>query len=183
MRKFIKVSLYIFILLWAFIFGSKIFFKDMIHSNDYGEINRREIKINFESQREGKNGTYVKLKVINNSRYVFLLSDAKLEFPNYNNEGDVDLILELNLYKPYEDENEEIMVDGIEKYGESYMTFLIPKGVSLDKSYFDLNAISVKYDGIYKVDIPILENKYLVIGNNSGNYQIENSKEKINIGK
>lgn len=183
MRKFINVSIYIFILLWAFIFGSKIFFKDMIHSNDYGEINRREIKITLESKIEGKNGIYVKLKVINNSRYVFLLSDAKLEFPNYNNEGDVDLILELNLYKPYEGENEEIMANGIEKYGEGYMTFLIPKGICLDEAYFDLNAISVKYEGIYKVNIPILENKYLVISNNSGNCQIEDSKEKINIKK
>lgn len=183
MRKFINVSLYIFILLWAFIFGSKIYFDDMIHSNDYGEINKKEVKITFESQRESKNGVYVKLKVLNNSRYVFLVSDAKMEFPNYNNEGDVDLILELNLYKPYEGENEDIMVNGIEKYGEGYITFLIPRGMSLDESYFDLDSISVTYEGTYKIKIPILNNKYLIISNNSGNCQIESSKEKINIKK
>lgn len=180
MRKFIRISLYICTILGIFLVGIKMFFSDMIHSSDYDEINRKEINMMFESKEETNDGIYLKFKVDNNSRYIFLLTDAKLGFPNYNSEGDLDLLLELNLHNAYKEQNAKIMEDGIEKYGEGYITFLVPKGITLDNKYFDLDAISVTYQGVFKVSLPFLNNKNLVIDNYNSSYQLSNSKEQLN---
>lgn len=180
MRKFTRVSLCIFTIVGLFLAGIKIFFSDMIHSNDYEKINRKEINMVFESKEETKDGVYLKFRVINNSRYVFLLTNAKIEFPSYNSEGGLDLLLELNVHNQYKDQNEKIMDEGIAKYGEGYITFLVPKGIKLDNKYFDLDAISIQYQGVFKVKLPFLNNKYLVISNYNGRYLLSSSKEQVN---
>lgn len=181
MKKFVIVSICICMSLWLFIIGSKIFFEDMIHYKDYIDKNKREIKMVYDSQRESKNGIYVRLKAINHSKFRFLLTNAKLGFPSYNSDGDLDILLELKLDDLYEGKNEKIMVEGIEKYEEGYVTFLIPKGIILDEKYFDLDAVCIEYDGVFKMKLPFLENKYISISSYSGNALVSNREGSINI--
>lgn len=185
MKRFIKISISILIVFTVFFIGNKLIFKDMVHVNDYEEKNRKEISVDLYDKKVVKEGTIFKFKIKNESKFTYRLNSAKLTFPNkieYENEEVLywGANLELTSYERYIEGNENYVSEsdrmflyGIKPYKEGYIEFLFPKGLTLDKKYFDLSSANIDIDGKYTVDLPFLETGYI-------NVQQENSSHSFN---
>ncbi len=138
-KKFIKVSLIIcvplIILIGLFTIGSsndEIF--DDLHNS---------IKFTYKDYKEEKYNYIVSVIVKNNSRNIASLQEMELSF-DYNGEGE-------NIGNFYiKGEEKDIWDDdkimGIDPGKEEEIIFKIPKGIEINKDYYNLNRIIVSYD-------------------------------------
>ncbi|MBO3445502.1 hypothetical protein [Clostridium sp. CCUG 7971] len=169
MKRFIKISISILIVFTVFFIGNKLIFKDMIHVNDYEETNIKEIRVDLYDKKEVKEGTIFKFKIKNESKYTYRLNSAKLIFQRKIEEENEEVThfgsnIELTSYERNMGDNEnhvsesdKMFLYGIKPYKEGYVEFLFPKGLTLDKNYFDLYSVNIDFDGRYTVDLPFLE--------------------------
>ena len=54
----------------------------MVYVEDYEKYNAMEVEMNVDGYRAIKEGTLVKIKIINRSKFTYRIEDAKLEFGN-----------------------------------------------------------------------------------------------------
>lgn len=196
MKRFMGISINIIIVFVVFFIGSKVIFKDMVHVNNYEEKNIKEINIDLEEEAKVKEGIVFKFKIKNNSKYTYRIDDARLVFSSKNEskskdddyiEYDLYSSLELKTHEKYKeyddiymDNNYKNFIYGIKPNKEGYIEFLLPKGLNLDKEYFDLNVININIDSKYTVDLPFSESGYITVEKNnqidySFDYEIDNT--------
>ncbi|MCC3869217.1 hypothetical protein [Terrisporobacter mayombei] len=141
-KKFIKVSLIICIPLILLI-G---FFTLLPNSDNYSDEWENDIEITYKDCKEKKYNHVVSIIVKNNSKNIASLGEMKLSF-DYNYED----IAEKNLGEFYirgyeKDAWDDNKVMGIDPGKEEEIIFKIPKGIKIDKDYYNLNRIIIDYD-------------------------------------
>lgn len=141
-KKFIKVSLIICIPL-ILLLG---FFTMLSNSTNYLDQLDNSIKITYKDCKEEKYNHVVSIIVKNNSKNIASLGEMKLSF-DYNYED----ITEENLGEFYirgyeKDAWDDNKVMGIDPGKEEEIIFKIPKGIKIDKDYYNLNRIIIDYD-------------------------------------
>lgn len=141
-KKFIKVSLIICIPL-ILLLG---FFTVISNNDNYLDELDNSIKITYKDRKEEKYNHVVSIIVKNNSKNIASLGEMKLSF-DYNYED----ITEENLGEFYirgyeKDAWDDNKVMGIDPGKEEEIIFKIPKGIKIDKDYYNLNRIIIDYD-------------------------------------
>lgn len=174
-NTFIRVSLSILVLFLVYIYGNKVSYGKMVYVEDYEKYNAMEVEMNVDGYREIKEGTLVKIKIINRSKFTYRIEDAKLEFGNelVFEDGSSTYVKYVTL-NPYEGDlnNNRLIHEGIEPFGEGYITFLHPKGLKLDGDFFDLNNVEVNIEEQFTVNIPLL-NSFTTVGRSAISYAID----------
>ncbi len=141
-KKFIKVSLIICVPLIILI---GLF--TMVSSNEdiFDEL-YDSIKITYKGCKEEKYNYAISVIVKNNSKNIASLNDMELSF-DYNGEGE-------NIGNFYiKGEEKDIWNDdkimGIDPGKEEEIIFKIPKGIEINKDYYNLNRIIVSYNASF----------------------------------
>lgn len=170
MKKFLKISSSMLCILLLFLMINKIIFKDIVNVEDYRLKNKMETNIRIDSYKDTENGTLIKIKIKNDSKYVYTLNDARIIFVGCNDSNGVDEKelsqgFTLNMIPiSWEDEDINIKHNGIKPNEEGYIEFLLPKGMKIDENYFDLESTKLVYDGKFKGKFLISE-AYIIVGN------------------
>ncbi len=185
-KKFIKVSIsiflfsFIFILGFNFILGNKILFVNSTEEafNSDGPI------IKYSGFEEGEDTYKIKVKIKNNSDYYANFNDISLSFYGGSNGSPV--------FKGYDDGYRKALMNY--KPGDEYVfspyfeadeereySFEVSKGLSFDKEYFDINKININYNvSFFRYRI----NNNTVIGNvfsKGGAARLDNSTDPFNL--
>lgn len=186
-KKFIKVSIsifllsFIFILGFKFILGNKVLYSD---SNSHN-FNGKNLIIKYDGFQEDKDKIKIKVKIKNNSEYYAALNNVYLTFEGGNgNDGKP-------IFKGYDNQIRESFSEIDAKDSDIPSSFLDPneerdyifqisKGLKFDKNIFDTNRMAISYNAnFYKYRL----NKNTVVGSawsSGGTEFIENSKELFN---
>lgn len=119
-NTFIRISLSILVLFLVYIYGNKVSYGKMVYVEDYEKYNAMEVEMNVDGYREIKEGTLVKIKIINRSKFTYRIEDAKLEFGNelVFEDGSSTYVKYVTL-NPYEGDlnNNRLIHEGIEPFG------------------------------------------------------------------
>ena len=140
-KKFIKVSLIICIPL-ILLLG---FFTMLSNSDNYSDEWENDIKITYKDCKEKKYNHVVSVIVKNNSKNIASLGEMKLSF-DYNYEGATKNLGEFYIRGYEKDTWDDNKVMGIDPGKEEEIIFKIPKGIKIDKEYYNLNRIIIDYD-------------------------------------
>ncbi len=173
-KKFITLSLIIIILFAGYIYLNKVAYGKRIHVEDYDVSNNMETEVLVDGYRELNEGTLIKIKIVNRSKYTYRLDGVSLNFGNevVFEDGSSTFADYLSLYTYDGDiNNNKILVNGIEPFGEGHITFLQPKGLKLEAKSFDFNNVNLNYSGSFTVNIPFF-NIYTTMSSSSGSYSI-----------
>lgn len=140
-KKFIKVSLIICIplilLLGLFAIGSS-------NEDNFDELHD-SIKITYKDYKEEKYNYVVSVIVKNNSKNIASLGEMKLSF-DYNYENTIENLGNFYIRGYEKDTWDDNKVMGIDPGKEEEIIFKIPKGIKIDKEYYNLNRIIIDYD-------------------------------------
>lgn len=176
MNKFIKISSIILVCFLTSIFIMKFAYGDMVDKQDYESRNINELVVEFESRKTMRDGTKIKFKVYNNSKYTYLLTKARMKFENslLKNELDEknssDLYIEMDRRSKL---NANLILNGILPNKEGYIEFTIPKGLILDKRYFALDSTKMEYEGNFAEEVPIVTFFKIPVEQSKGIWSIE----------
>ena len=140
-KKFIKVSLIICIPL-ILLLG---FFTMLSNSDNYSDEWGDDIKITYKDCKEEKYNHVVSVILKNNSKNIASLGEMKLSF-DYNYEGATENLGEFYIRGYKKDTWDDNKVMGIDPGKEEEIIFKIPKGIKIDKEYYNLNRIIIDYD-------------------------------------
>lgn len=178
MKKFMKVSSIILIFCFVSGFLVRFTYGDMIDKKDYEARNVNEVIVEFESRKNVREGTKIRFKIYNNSKYTYLLTKARITFENniFNEDKEKKYINNSNLYLALDSENKinsNLILDGIEPNGDGYIEFIIPKGLELDKRYFDLDSTKMEYEGNFAEEIPVFNFLKIPVEQNKGVWSIK----------
>ena len=146
-KKFIKVSLIICVPL-ILLLG----FFNMVSSNEdiFDEL-EDSIEITYKDYKEEKYNYVVSVIVKNNSKNIASLFDMELSF-DYNGPGESVGDFYIRGYE--KDIWSEDKLLGIDPGNEKEIIFKIPKGIEINKDYYNLNRIIVGYNAnFYKFRI------------------------------
>ena len=140
-KKFIKASLIICIPL-ILLLGS---FTMLSNNDEYFDELDNSIKITYKDYKEEKYNHVVSIIVKNNSKDIANLGEMKLSFDyNYGDiEGNIGQFYIRGQEKDVWDDNKVI---GIDPGKEEEVVFKIPKGIKIDKEYYNLDRIIIDYD-------------------------------------
>ncbi|WP_434797987.1 hypothetical protein [Terrisporobacter vanillatitrophus] len=140
-KKFIKVSLIICIPL-ILLLG---FFTMLSNSSNYLDQLDNSIKITYKDYKEEKYNYVVSVIVKNNSKNIASLGEMKLSF-DYNYEDITGNLGEFYIRGYEKDAWDDNKVMGIDPGKEEEIIFKIPKGIKIDKEYYNLNRIIIDYN-------------------------------------
>lgn len=140
-KKFIKVSLIICAPL-LLLFG---FFTTLSNNDDYFDDLNNSIKITYKDCKEEKYNYVVSVIVKNNSKNIASLGEMKLSF-DYNYEDIDENLGEFYIRGHEKDVWDDNKVMGIDPGKEEEIIFKIPKGIKIDKEYYNLDRIIIDYD-------------------------------------
>lgn len=176
MNKFIKISS--IILLSCLIAGFLVRFTygDMVDKKDYEARNVNEVIVEFESRKNVQEGTKIRFKIYNNSKFTYLLTRARMKFENTIPGGENNIKNSSQLYISMDvgnKMNSDLMIDGIEANGDGYIEFIVPKGLELDKKYFALDSTKMEYSGNFAEEVPIFKFLKIPVEQNKGVWSIK----------
>ncbi|WP_434793822.1 hypothetical protein TPDSL_01910 [Terrisporobacter petrolearius] len=140
-KKFIKVSLIICIPL-ILLLGS---FTMLSNSTNYLDQLDNSIKITYKDHKEEKYNHVVSVIVKNNSKNIANLGEMKLSF-DYKYEDIAGNLGEFYIRGHEKGAWDDNKVMGIDPGKEEEIIFKIPKGIKIDKDYYNLNRIIIDYD-------------------------------------
>lgn len=159
MNKFIRISFIILVCFFMSGIIAKFTYSDMIDRQDYESRNINELIVEFESRKTVKNGTKIKFKIYNNSKFTYLLTKARIKFENNlfkdnleYNKNNTNLYIEMDNNSKL---NSNLILNGILPNKDGYLEFIIPKGLSLNKKYFALDSTKMEYEGNFAEKVPI----------------------------
>ncbi|MBC5995771.1 ABC-2 transporter permease [Romboutsia ilealis] len=175
-KKFFIVAIIIVIIFNIHILVNKKMYGNIVYMQDYDDNNEINADINLDGYQEVEEGTLVRFKIINRSKYRFILEKVNLDFGKEimleDNSYTFASFVSLDYYKS-DLNNNKLMQDGIEPFGEKCITFLMPKGLKLGKESFDLNNVNIEYSYKFVVDLPII-NKFTSVSSGGGSYNFGN---------
>ena len=140
-KKFIIVSLSIFILSLFFILGFNFILGDKILYNDSTNFDEGEPIIKYVGFEEDENVYKIKVSIKNTSKYYASFNDVTMTFIGGSISGPE--------FRGYDKHRENIFnnKEGEEtKISYYFNPNEISKGLSFDKNYFDTNKINVSYN-------------------------------------
>lgn len=176
MNKFIKVSSIILIFCLVSGFLVRFTYGDMVDKKDYEARNVNEVIVKFESRKTVREGTKIRFKIYNNSKFTYLLTKARMKFENNIKNEDGEYINSSKLYLALDSANKlnsNLMLDGIEPNGDGYIEFIVPKGLELNKKYFALDSTKMEYEGNFAEEIPIFKFLKIPVEQNKGVWSIK----------
>ena len=181
-KKFILVSLSIFVLSFVFILGFKFILGDKVLYEDAVIFEQGKPIIKYVGFEEDENIYKIKISIKNNSEYYASFNNISLQFLNNSSVylGDANPIF--NGYDSGLREYYNNYKEGMDEYSsfldskeEREYVFEISKGLTFDKKVFDTNQMIISYNvNCYKYKI----NKNTVVGNTfsmGGSKSIDNS--------
>ncbi len=167
-KKFIKVSIGIFISVFIFILGFKFILGDklLFHQGSDEAFNSSNPIVKYVGFEEDENILKIKISIKNNSKYIANVNEATIRFgilPNSVNDSTVSS-LSNPIFKGYDNDFKKIADDNSIKIKnfdvaiypgeEREYAFEVTKGVHLDKKVFDTNKMYVSYNiNYYKYKI------------------------------
>lgn len=175
MNKFIKVSSIIMICCLISGFLVRFTYGDMIDKKDYESRNVNEVIVEFESRKTVEEGTKIRFKVYNNSKFTYLLTKAKIKFENNIPEENGEYKNSSRLYLGMDIGNKlnaDIMFNGIEPNSDGYVEFIVPKGLILDKKYFALDSTKMEYEGNFAEEVPVFTFFKIPVEQNKGVWSV-----------
>lgn len=188
-KKFVKVSLGIFMFLFISILGFKFLYGDRKVYSD-GSIKVPEASVNYTGFEEDENNYKIKVNIKNNSKYYGIIKDVKLQFQtnskngSTNNSGPIFIGYELKkrvYFDNYAEGETEEYSPFFKPSEEKLYVFEIPKGLSFDKESFDTNRMGISYSIEY-FKHKHKNNAVSVRINMEGSVKfIDNSKDPYNI--
>jgi hypothetical protein len=155
-KKFILISLSIFILSFVFILGFKFVLGDKVLYEDAVNYEQGKPTIKYVGFEEDENIYKIKVSIKNNSDYYANFYDINLQFSNSSSVylGDANPVFKgydsglREYYNNYKEGMDEYSSFLDPKEGREYV-FEIPKGLSFDKEVFDTNRMTIVYDAKY----------------------------------
>ena len=174
MNKFLKISRKIAAIGIIFIGFMSILYEGKVDKKDYEDKNMNEVIVDFESKKSVNNGTVIRYKIYNNSKYKYILESAIMKFENrILDENGKKAYIYIEIEREENESNYKSCVYGIEPRKNGYMEFTIPKGVTLDEKCFNIDATSIEYTGSFMVDFPLLEGLRIPVEQNTGNWAVK----------
>ncbi|ATD54469.1 hypothetical protein [Clostridium chauvoei] len=174
-KKFLMVSISIFLSIMIFIGFSKVILKDKeswINSSEKYFFNMKPT-IKYEGYEEEDGNINIKISFKNNFNGIASIDDLKLSFGSKKNLSNGEFS-----FKGF---NEGWRSDfynyknGIDREEESVYVFQIPKGIKFDEDYFDLSYMNISYNVQY-FRFRIGSNALLgMMGSTGGSLSIENT--------
>lgn len=155
-KKFILVSLSIFVLSFVFILGFKFILGDKVLYEDAVIFEQGKPIIKYVGFEEDENIYKIKISIKNNSEYYASFNNISLQFLNNSSVylGDANPIF--NGYDSGLREYYNNYKEGMDEYSsfldskeEREYVFEISKGLSFDKEVFDTNRMTISYNAQY----------------------------------
>lgn len=190
-KKFITVSISIFLFSLIFILGFKFILGDKLLYTDSTEeaFNSDEPIIKYSGFEEDENIYKIKVNIKNNSKYYASLYDLNLKF-SYNTEDNIIFSSDnaTPVFRGSDNKEREYILNFKEgdKYNfSSYLDpneereyiFEISKGLKFDKEVFDTNRMSISY-GVNYFKYKIKSNTVIIgVGSIGASERIDNSTE------
>ena len=152
-KKFIKVSLGIFIFLSISLLGFRFLYGDKKTHLD-GSIKVPESSTRYLGFEEDDYKYKIKVGIKNNSKYYGIIRDIKLKFQNYSGNGTSTNsgptfggyeLIERGYFENYEEGIREYSSPFFDPSEEKLHVFEIPKGLSFDRNVFDTNRMGIYY--------------------------------------
>lgn len=159
-KKFIKVSISIFLFSFIFILGFKFTLGDKVLYVDSTEeaFNSEGPIIKYSGFEEDENVYKIKVNIKNNSKYYVSLNNVNLEFShNTKDKSGFSSNNATPVFKGYDNTEREYLMnykpgDGEYNFSsflkpneEREYVFAISKGLKFDKEFFDTNRMSISY--------------------------------------
>ncbi|WP_195251715.1 ABC-2 transporter permease [Romboutsia sp. 1001713B170207_170306_H8] len=174
-KKFFITALILVVIFEGYIFINNNIYENIVHIDDYDIENFVDIEMELDGYKDTAEGTLIKIKISNNSRYICILDDITLNFGKDIEYEDGSLsfapIISLDYYEQDLKSN-NLMKDGIDPFKDEYISFLKPKGLKFEESSFDFNNVNIDYKAKFIVNIPII-NILMTISSTGGSYNIE----------
>lgn len=171
-KKFISISLSIFILSLIFILGFKFILGNKILYINSTNFEQGEPIIKYVGFEEDDSSYKIKVSIKNNTDYIASFHDISLQFSGGAQGAPTFTGYDLNqreYYKNYKEGMEEYSSFFDSKEERIYI-FEISKGIKFDKEVFDTNRMAISYSAQYfKRRI----NKNTVIGNAFSSSSVE----------
>ena len=155
-KKFILVSLSIFVLSFVFILGFKFILGDKVLYEDAVIFEQGKPIIKYVGFEEDENIYKIKISIKNNSEYYASFNNISLQFLNNSSVylGDANPIF--NGYDSGLREYYNNYKEGMDEYSsfldskeERIYVFEISKGIKFDKEIFDTNRMAISYSAQY----------------------------------
>lgn len=155
-KKFILVSLSIFILSFVFILGFKFILGDKVLYEDSVNYEQGEPVIKYVGFEEDDYFYKIKVSIKNNSEYYASFNNISLQFSDSSSVylGDANPVFKgydsglREYYNNYKEGMDEYSSFPASKEEREYV-FEIPKGLSFDKEVFDTNRMTISYNVQY----------------------------------
>lgn len=171
-KKFISISLSIFIFSLFFILGFKLILGDKVLYTDSTNYDQGKPIIKYVGFEEDNNSYKIKVSIKNTTNYIASFRQISLQFSGGAEGAPTFIGYDLNQREYYNNYKE-----GMEEYSsffdpkeERIYVFEISKGIKFDKEVFDTNRMTISYSAQYfKRRI----NKNTVIGNAFSSSSVE----------
>lgn len=137
-KKFIKISLIICV---SFVLLVGFFSITSVNENNFDEL-ENSIEIKYKDYTETKDSYNLSIIVKNKSKNIASMSDMELSF---GFKGDHDDMGDFYIKGHEKDAWSDDKVMGIDPGKEEEFIFKIPKGIKIDKDYYDTNTIEIGY--------------------------------------
>lgn len=154
-KKFILVSLSIFIISLIFILGFKFILGDKVLYEDSMNFDEGKPVIKYTGFEEDENIYKIKVSIKNNSKYYANFVDINLQFSSESgyigNANPIFKGYDNKLRESFNTYNEgrEVVSSFLDPEEEREYIFEISKGLRFNKETFDTNSISISYDVRY----------------------------------
>lgn len=159
-KKFITVSISIFLLSFIFILGFKLILGDkLLYANSTEYEERAAVK--YSGFEEDENTYKIKINIKNNSKYYAGVNNINLQF-SYNTKDNSGYSTNdaSPLFRGYDKTEREYLLNYMSRDEYSFSSFLNPneereytfeisKGLKLDEKAFDTNRMSISYEVDY----------------------------------
>lgn len=151
-KKFIKVSIIIFLFSFLFILGFNFILGDKVLYNDSVDLDYGEQEISYRGIEEDKGAYKIKVSIKNNSDYYASFDNIALKFTGVSQGAPI--------FTGYDNDERKALLNYMPGDKYNYSSFFAPneereyvfevsKGLSFDKEFYDFNTLDISYSYRY----------------------------------